>query len=173
MIGNTKKIEQHLPLIIEWIDNTLIRYSPESTRLIDLNFSRLPQYFSDHLLTGTKVVILDGVPPIPPFLPELNRLVDFFKGNLAGITYKDTYFVRRENARDESLHFHELIHIIQWEYLGIEKFIINYGIDLIERGYRISFLEEMAFRHQRRFIFESKPYDVEEEVLRELADSIS
>ena len=44
---------------------------------------------------------------------------------------------------------------------------------LIERGYRISFLEEMAFRHQRRFIFESKPYDVEEEVLRELADSIS
>ena len=173
MFKNPKNIEEHLPLIIEWIDNTLAKYSLLSKNVVDLNFLRLPQYFSNQLLLNTKVVILDSIPIIPPLLPELNEFVDFFKGNIAGITFKDTYFVRKENSTDESLHFHELVHIIQWEYLGIERFIINYSIGLIERGYRISFLEDMAFRHQRRFIFESEPYDVEEEVQRELADSIS
>lgn len=170
---DTKRIEQYLPIIVAWIDKTLEQYAHQAKRVIDFNFPRLPKYFSKELLTHSRVVVLDTTPPVPPIAPELTELVDLFRGNLAGITYKDTYFVREEYASDESLHFHELIHVIQWECLGIEKFIITYGIELIERGYRISFLEDMAFRHQRRFIFEDEPYDVEAEVQQELADTIS
>jgi len=168
-----KRIEQYLPIIITWIDRTLEQHAHQAKQVIDFNFPRLPGYFSKELLTNSSVVVLDTTPPIPPIAPELNELIDLFKGNLAGITYKNTYFVRQEFAFDESLHFHELIHVIQWKCLGIEKFIITYGIELIERGYRISFLEDMAFRHQRRFIFEGEPYDVEAEVQQELADTIS
>src|SRR5205823_9640324 len=31
-----------------------------------------------------------------------------------GITYLNTYFVRADQSHSASLHFHELVHVIQW-----------------------------------------------------------
>jgi hypothetical protein len=53
----------------------------------------------------------------------LERFSDFERMDAEGITYLDTYFVLAERAADESLHFHELVHVVQWRILGPEKFL--------------------------------------------------
>ncbi len=78
-----------------------------------------------------------------------------------GITYLDTYFVRADEAQSESLHFHELVHVIQWRLLGPEKFLALYADGLERFGYRNSPLEVMAYELQERFEREQQPFDVE------------
>jgi len=51
----------------------------------------------------------------------------------------------------ESIHFHELVHIIQWDELGAEKFILTYGINLLASGYRQHPLEAIAYDLQAEF----------------------
>ncbi len=69
---------------------------------------------------------------------------------LTGITYKDTFFIN-QNHRTESLHFHELTHVVQWERLGIDNFLLAYGVGLMQFGYEKSPLEQMAYTLQRNF----------------------
>jgi hypothetical protein len=69
----------------------------------------------------------------------------------SGITFKDTYFVRSDMIESESLHFHELVHVIQWDRLGVNNFLMAYGFGLYHCGYRNSPLEEIAYSLQRRF----------------------
>jgi hypothetical protein len=79
----------------------------------------------------------------------------------AGITLGDTYFVDRRHEQVESLHFHELIHAVQWECLGFDPFIRAYAAGLLRHGYASSPLEVMARAHQRRFETDPAPYPVE------------
>jgi hypothetical protein len=67
-----------------------------------------------------------------------------------GITFDNTYFLRRGLER-ESLHFHELVHVIQWQHLGIDRFLLAYGIGLAQFGYQSSPLEKMAYDLQLEF----------------------
>ncbi len=96
----------------------------------------------------------------------------FERMDMAGMTYFDTVFVRAERARDEALHFHELVHVIQWRLLGAEKFLACYADGLERFGYRKSPLEVMAFRLQRRFQREAQPFSVEaicQKLIQEMA----
>ena len=69
---------------------------------------------------------------------------------IAGITYKDTFFVH-ERCKTESLFFHELVHVVQWERLGVDNFLLVYGVGLIQFGYEDSPFEQMAYSLQRSF----------------------
>ena len=91
----------------------------------------------------------------------LARFGEFERSDMAGITYLDTYFVRADNARAESLHFHELVHVIQWRLLGPEKFLALYADGLERLGHRNSPLEVMAYSFQERFDREAQPFSVE------------
>jgi hypothetical protein len=81
--------------------------------------------------------------------------------DMAGITYLDTYFVRADHIHDESLHFHELVHVIQWRLLGPEEFLERYADGLERFGYRNSPLEVMAYDLQGRFERDQQPFSVE------------
>ena len=48
-------------------------------------------------------------------------------------------------------HFHELVHVVQWEHLGPEKFLLAYGAGLVRFGYERSPLEQMAYVFQANF----------------------
>jgi len=85
-----------------------------------------------------------------------------------GITYLDTYFVRREAARQESLHFHELVHAAQWRILGLERFLALYAEGLEKFGYRDSPLEVMAYDLQEQFELGPQSLDVETVVTLQL-----
>ena len=160
------------PLVRSWIDATIESHAEKSlsikTLILTQKLKRLPQYFTDNSLYHTRVVIVDKV-PVPP-LSSLGVPVfgDFEKGDYGGITYKNTYFIKRQCLSDESLHFHELIHIIQWAYLGVDKFLLAYALGLIENGYKESPLEKMAYNHQQLFESNSNPYSVEDAIKLEL-----
>jgi hypothetical protein len=100
--------------------------------------------------------------PVPPLSAiGFNRFSGFEQMDAAGITYFNTYFVRAAHAHDESLHFHELVHVIQWRQLGPEKFLTVYADGLERFGYRHSPLEAMAYDFQDRFEREAQPFSVE------------
>ena len=69
---------------------------------------------------------------------------------LAGITFKDTFFLQQGQS-SESLHFHELVHVVQWARLGVDNFLLAYGLGLIQREHDHSPLEQMAYTLQRNF----------------------
>ena len=69
---------------------------------------------------------------------------------MAGVTYKDTFFVCNGQQRD-SLYFHELVHVVQWDRLGVDNFLLAYAVGLMQHGYEQSPLEQMAFELQARF----------------------
>jgi hypothetical protein len=161
-----------LPLIKNWITSTLEKYSSESKPLSEFKFNRLPLYYSETVLSSAKVVPVNRV-PIPPLTAlGLTQFKNFEDGNYVGITFKDTYFLVRNQIFNESLHFHELVHMIQWKYLGIDKFLIIYGIGLLQNGYSSSPLELIAYKHQKLFEQKIKPYDVEKNIKDEIDNII-
>ena len=106
--------------------------------------------------------------PVPPFSAlGLWEFAGFENQPLSGITYKDTYFLQRSVATDETLHLHELVHVVQWQVLGPKDFLLLYAAGFSEHGYRRCPLEALAFDHQRRFDGGQPPYSVEEEVWRQ------
>ena len=150
-----------LPLIISWIDSTLAAHAQDARLVASMGFKRLPSFYSAGLLARAKVVAVERV-PVPPLvamgLPEFG---DFEHGNYTGITFKDTYFVQASQLGNESLHFHELVHVVQWAHLGAEKFLLAYAAGLASNGYRNSPLEAMAYALQEYFDQNRTPGDVE------------
>ncbi|MDY7029794.1 MAG: hypothetical protein SVR04_15990 [Spirochaetota bacterium] len=149
-----------LRVVREWIEATLDEYRDQAVPVADLDFPRLRKVFPPDLLSRAKAVVVPGAVPLPPlgsrgfpeFEPTESRAA-------AGVTYKDTFFVSRPHGT-EGLYFHELIHVLQWDRLGIENFLIAYGTGLIQFGYRNCPLERMAYTLQAKFSLKVLPEDV-------------
>lgn len=158
------------PLIFGWIQKTLTQFAPVARSVGTLGFRRLPSYYENGILDHVRVVVVPKVPVPPLSAMRLSRFSEFERLDLSGITYLDTYFVRAEHASFESLHFHELVHVIQWRALGPERFLATY-VDGLERcGYRNSPLEVLAYDLQARFDTDQRPFNVETEVQRSLGN---
>jgi hypothetical protein len=61
------------------------------------------------------------------------------------------FFLKRRELRNEAIHFHELIHVIQWRILGPENFLRLYADGLERFGYRDSPSEIMAYDAEAAF----------------------
>ncbi len=79
-------------------------------------------------------------------------------------------FVRWDRVNAEPLHFHELVHVIQWNVLGPERFLALYADGLERFGYRNCPLEVMAYELQTRFEKDRIPFDVQVEVAQRLRE---
>ena len=149
------------PLIAGWIKKTLAQHASAARPVASFGFSRLPHYYDAQLLASSMVVLVPKVPMPPLSAMGLDRFREFEQMDAGGTTYLNTYFVRADQAHSESLHFHELVHVIQWRLLGPEKFLALYADGLERFGYRKSPLERIAFRLQKRFEREAQPFNVE------------
>jgi hypothetical protein len=86
---------------------------------------------------------------------------DFERGDYQAITYLNTFFVQTVHALDESLHFHELVHVVQWQHLGPDRFLLAYATGYLLGGsYEKNPLELMAYELQARFDKNCEPFDV-------------
>jgi hypothetical protein len=160
------------PLLAGWIQKTLAEHALAARPVASLGFRRLPRYYDEKTLASAKVVLVTKVPVPPLSAMGLGRFADFEQMDAGGTTYLDTYFVRADQSHSESLHFHELVHVIQWRLLGPEKFLALYADGLERFGYRKSPLERMAFSLQKRFECEAQPFSVEavcQSLMREMA----
>ena len=101
--------------------------------------------------------------PLPPLSSwGLTRFADFERSNPDGITYLDTFFLKQHQSKNEAIHFHELIHVIQWRILGSEKFLRAYADGLENFGYRNSPLEVMAYDAEKRFVSSTAQFNAEQ-----------
>jgi hypothetical protein len=81
----------------------------------------------------------------------LSECAAFEQQPIGAITYLDTYFLMPVAAQDESVHFHELVHLVQWQVLGLEDFLLILAAGLAKRGYLDLPPEWMANGHESRF----------------------
>ena len=166
-----RKFYSTLPLVRKWIENTLEVHGATASPVISLPFPRLNSVLPLELLARAKVVVVNGAVPFPPLsrigLPEFSQMENM---QLAGITYKDTFFVSHPH-QTESLYFHELVHVVQWERLGVDNFLLAYGIGLMQFGYQDSPLEKMAYSLQARFDSDTLSGDTVE-IIKHQTDAI-
>jgi len=157
------------PHVIGWIQETLAAHSDEANTVSSFGFPRLSRYFSENLLSSTKVIIVDRVPMPPLSSMGLSQFAAFELGDFDGITYLDTFFVKRGSASAERLYFHELIHVVQWRLLGPERFLAVYANGLETMGYRESPLEAMAYNAEKSFCQSDQCFDAENLVAKQLS----
>lgn len=175
-----RKFRSALPEVREWIEDVLEERKEQAIPVINLAFPKLQKVFPLDLLKKAKVVVVTGKVPFPPLsrmgLPELEQMENM---SMDGITYVDTFFINHLR-QTESLHFHELVHVVQWERLGVDNFLLAYGVGLMQSGdlyqtfedvYLNSPLEQMAYSLQEGFDRETLPAGVIE-LIRERTDAI-
>lgn len=154
-----RRFHAALPQVRGWIDQFLEAHADHTRPVSALGFTRLPACYPRELLERTKVVSVDRVPfpPVEKFgLPEFAPMQQMV---FDGITFKDTFFLQQGRA-SETLHFHELVHVVQWSRLGVDNFLLAYGLGLFSFWYAQSPLEQMAYTLQRSFELGTLPQEL-------------
>ncbi len=103
--------------IEEWINQ--LNRSHEHVRKPCIAFkNQFKGSYSTDFLTNTFFVVVDKIPK--PDIPELRKagLGDFIDMDAMGITYNDTYYIKEGEVNNLRLHFHELVHVVQWRELA-------------------------------------------------------
>ena len=129
-----RRFHAALPRIRQWIDEFLDGHADRAHAVSSLGFRGLATCFPHEILERAKVVSVERVPfpPVDKFgLPEL---VSMQQKSFVGITFKDTFFLQQGHT-SEGLHFHEMVHVVQWARLGIDNFLLAYGFGLLRFGY--------------------------------------
>jgi hypothetical protein len=156
------------PPLLDWIQTTLAANAHLAHTIASRGFSRLPLYFAEKTLASTKVVLADPLPMPPLSSMGLVRFAEFERGNFDGITYTDTIFLKPTQSNHEIIHFHELVHVIQWRLLGPDRFLLSYANGLECFGYRQSPLEAMAYDAETAFAGSTTTFNVEKMVAEKL-----
>jgi len=157
-----------VPVVLEWIDATLARHAGAARTVASYGFPRLPLLFRPETLSTARVIEVDRVPFPPLSRLGLAQFAELEHGWFSGVTFRDTYFVLAAEAHSESLHCHELVHVVQWRLLGPERFLLEYAAGILAHGYAESPFEAMAYRLQRRYDEGAAPEDFEAHIARAL-----
>lgn len=125
-------------------------------------------FYSPDFLETAFFVVTDEIPK--PDFPELREagLGDFIDMDVGGITYNDTYYVKQGAANELRLHFHELVHVLQWRELTPKGFIERYIREIQDFGYDEAPLENMAYALDGHYQKQGRPFSVEQYVRENL-----
>ena len=149
----------------EWISSQNRRYLSGSRKLNEEEKEIMLRYFDEKTLDKTR---LNTVPIIenPTFYPSLQEfgvtnLINF--NNMAGITFGECIIFQKDlEDLNHSVLFHELVHVVQYEILGIRKFAEKYVQGWINNGldyYQIP-LEVQAYGLQAEYDKGANPFSV-------------
>jgi len=151
-----ERLHAALPQARAWMAQFVAAHAERARPVSTYPWRRLRECYPAELLERVRVVPVDAVvfPPVEEFgLPELAGI---HEQQLFGITFQDTFFVRKDR-QFEALFFHELVHVVQWERLGADHFLLAYAVGLATATYENSPLEQMAYSLQQRFEFGTLP----------------
>jgi hypothetical protein len=118
--------------------------------------SAMRRFFPASTLDSTRIVVLSGQRVSnPPFYVEVIRM-GFEAGSLPdfalmnAITFVDTLIFH--DALTDKLLFHELVHVVQYEKLGLSEFATKYVMGFLCGGsYKAIPLEMNAYELDARF----------------------
>lgn len=145
--------------IENWIELTNNEFS--SKRISCAQFeSDFSGFYSSSFLSQSYYVVVDSIPK--PDFPELRQagLGGFLDMEIQGITYNNTYYILPEVAQNLRLHFHELVHVAQWNHLGIRGFLQRYISEVQSVGYDNAPLERVAYAFDEHFVKGGQKIDV-------------
>jgi len=146
----------------EWLYQQREIHLPKARPLSNEERSRLSGYFEERILNLTRVATVDHIPN-PQFYEEFRERempipMDFTSA--VGLTLLDCVLLQKGSWSISTL-FHEMVHVIQADLLGIRKLAELYLDDLAENGYlRVSF-ERQAYDLTARFT-QGKSFSVRE-----------
>ncbi|WP_414828407.1 hypothetical protein [Alteromonas sp. H39] len=125
-------------------------------------------FYAPEFLNTAFFVVTDKIPK--PDFPELREagIGDFIDMDVEGITYNDTYYVKEQAANEIWLHFHELVHVLQWRELTSPVFIERYIREIQKFGYYNAPLEKMAYALDGHFQSKGRHLSVAEFVRENL-----
>jgi len=149
--------------IESWIDETIEGHL--NNRVSCECFAKVFNgFYPIDFLSRSYYVVVEQIPK--PDFPELHQvgLGGFIDMPVDGITYKDTYFIKKDCEEDLELHFHELVHVLQWQILGASNFISRYITEIQQYGYDDSPLEKMAYELQNSISKKVHPFNVSDYV---------
>jgi len=130
VVGTT--VDTTIEAINTWIDDTNLLHADKRRSCAHL-FEEFKYFYTKPFLEKTYFVVLDELPK--PDFPELRALgfSSFIDMPANGITYKDTYYILPHILEVKRVHFHELVHVLQYaldarysaggEPLDIERFV--------------------------------------------------
>ncbi len=156
-----------LPLFIEWMNRLLDNYRKQAISVADFGFRKIDVVYPPNLRKQAGIVSLKESIPLPPFkklgLVEFNELEQL---NAIGVTYKDLIFLLEDHLTEINC-FHEMVHVVQWKHLGVEKFLVAYGMGLIMNGYFENPLEQIAYNYQQKLEANALPMNFLEETRKQ------
>ena len=164
------EFDEKYPLIFDWIQGTLSVHAERAQTVASLGFKRIPRYFHRDILTKTRVVYLPAV-PIPPLgAMGFGQFSEFENMDVGGIVFLDLIILRYQMRGNEAQHFHELVHVVQWQFLGPKRFVEAYANGMELNGYRGAPLEAMAYTLANVFRKGDVPFDVTAVVREQLSE---
>jgi hypothetical protein len=162
----------------KWIKEQREAFRPLGRPLSDTAIAQFSSFFEEPLLHKVRLVTVPALEN-PGFLEEYRSifsekaipLLDFT--TMAGITFVDTILLVDRFLSDSAtaLIFHELVHSVQYELLGSDKFVELYIAGWVNQGFNYAAipLEMDAYELQNRYELDpTVPFPVQEEVVRSL-----
>jgi hypothetical protein len=164
------QIDAVIQQVAKYIENQRQTYWAKAMPLDKNQKAAMAPFFPESVLQSTRVVVLSGQQVSnPPFYGELlplgfepGSLPDFT--DMAAITFVDTVVFHEPIA--SRLLFHELVHVVQYERLGLAEFAARYVKGFLRGGsYEGIPLERNAYELDARFAkAPANVFSVEDEV---------
>jgi hypothetical protein len=160
------RFRARLPDLRAWIDRTLAENAPGFVS--PAGFPRLADYMRSEFVARARYAVVPVLPKPPLVEWGFEEFRGFEEMTTGGVTYGSSYFVTPDVAADEATHLHELVHVVQWEFMGFDRFVLTYAMGMSVCEYRNSLLEVIAYDHQARFEKREGPYDVPTRVMQQV-----
>jgi len=142
----------------EWVREQRELHIRDAVVLPPQLIARVSSFFEESVFGRARMKVVEEISN-PAFYSELMIAgepipIDF--SQMAGIVFKDIILLSmRHMPKNDTipLFFHELVHIVQYQYLGIDKYVDLYvrGWAMHNRLYNAIPLEEHAYKLQERF----------------------
>lgn len=144
---------------IQWVQSEREEHRPAARDLTEVEKSEFAPFFDPIVLGFAKIKVVPSISN-PGFYAQLRDshlpgLLDFTQA--VGITFRDTILVSQRylayHSQLRPLIFHELVHVVQYEVLGVVDFIERYVKDWVDNGldYLAIPLEAKAYELQKRY----------------------
>ena len=156
--------------IAQWVEKTNQAFIPN--RLSCRKWQApLAGYFSERFLAQCHYVIVPEIPLPDEALLQSVGLGAAFSNHVAGLTLDNTYYLLPSVADALNVHFHELVHVAQWQQLGAVGFVSRYLHEWGAYEYRDMPLERMAYALEAAFLEGGSRIDVPEYVRQRLSSN--
>ncbi|NOG30550.1 hypothetical protein HLB35_00025 [Halomonas sp. TBZ9] len=153
--------------ITQWVEKTNQAFAPHRRSCRKWK-APLAGYFSERFLSQCHYVIVPEIPLPDESLLQSVGIESAFFNHVAGLTLDNTYYLLPSVADALNVHFHELIHVAQWQHLGAVGFVSRYLHEWSAHEYHEMPLERMAYALEAAFLEGCSKIDVPEYVRQRL-----